>query len=392
MTLYPKKAFLIFFLVLATAYVQAQDYYVVIGAYRVQKYADIFTGYARNAKYDARQGVHEKRRLTYIYVLKTTDRAEASRMTVRLRNDTEFKDAWLYEGPLTTAEPVTPVVVEQPKPKEEPVVTPVEEPKPVEEPVEEPVEQPEEPEPEPEDEPLPPAKGKYFKFVVTDINGQQVSTTLHNVDRILGRDLARYPSGTYVDVNRPSDPSVPLTIVCGIFGFTEEIKVIDFNDPGLTPDATQDENGAWIIPYKLERMKKGDVSVMYNVSFYKDAVIMTPESKEELDELVNMMKLNPNYKIKIHGHNNGNDNNLRISTLGNNKNYFAMAGADSKTGNGKELSKLRAETIQLYLIDNGIDKKRTDIYAWGGMEMLVKQGSASAARLNNRIEIEVLED
>jgi len=403
MTLNSRKSILVILLIAAALTLHAQDYYVVIGAYRVQKYADAFTGYARNAKYDARQGVHENSKLTYIYVLKTANREDARRLTVHLQKNSEFADAWLYKGPLTTKEAETPVVT-KPQPKEEPVITPVEETKPVEqpkeevkEPVDKPIEEPQEkpatdPVEEPEDKPLPPAKGKYFKFVVSTTDGQPLSTTLHNVDRMQGRDLATYPSNTYADVHRPTDPAIPLTIVCGIFGFKEEIKIIDYNNPGQTPDATQDEKGAWVIPYKLERLKKGDVSVMYNVSFYKDAVVMLPASKEELDELVNMMKLNPNYKIKIHGHNNGNDKTIRITTLGDNKNYFAMAGSKSKTGNGKELSKSRAETIQQYLIDNGIDKKRMDIYAWGGMEMLVKQGAPSAARLNNRIEIEIMED
>jgi outer membrane protein OmpA-like peptidoglycan-associated protein len=407
MTLSTKKSLLVFILLIGATLLQAQDYYVVIGAYRVKKYADIFTGYARNAKYDARQGKQEQRQLTYIYVLKTNDRQQATQLTVHLQKNSEFKDAWLYKGPLTTNEPKAPVVQNTPKPTEKPIETPVEKPqpeetkpietaseKPVEQPKEEPVEQPTEETPaeEPEDKPLPPARGKYFKFVVTTADGTPLQTTLHNVDRLQGRDLATYPSGTYADVTRPADPSMPLSIVCGIFGFKEEVKIIDYSDPSQTPGATQDEKGAWVIPYQLERLKKGDVSVMYNVSFYKDAVVMTPASKSELDELVNMMKLNPNYKIKIHGHNNGNDKNIRITILGDNKNYFAMAGSKTKTGNGKELSQERAETIQQYLIDNGIDKKRTDIYAWGGMEMLVKQGSAAAARLNNRIEIEIMED
>lgn len=379
-------------LIAAPTVLQAQDYYVVIGAYRVQKYADAFTGYARNAKYDARQGRQEQRQLTYIYVLKTNDRQEATRLTVHLQKNSEFTDAWLYKGALTTNEPTAPVVQNNPKPVEKPVETPVEEPKPIETPAEESVEKPKEEPVEPEDKPLPPARGKYFKFVVTTADGTPLQTTLHNVDRLQGRDLATYPSGTYADVTRPSDPSMPLTIVCGIFGFKEEVKIIDYADPAQTPGATQDEKGAWVIPYQLERLKKGDVSVMYNVSFYKDAAVMTPASQTELDELVNMMKLNPNYKIKIHGHNNGNDKNIRITELGDNKNYFAMAGSKTKTGNGKELSKVRAETIQQYLVDHGIDKKRTNIYAWGGMEMLVKQGAPSAARLNNRIEIEILED
>jgi outer membrane protein OmpA-like peptidoglycan-associated protein len=397
MTLSFRILFLATLLITTPPALLAQEYYVVIGAYRVKKYADVFTGYARNAKYDARQGWQEQRQLTYIYVLKTSDRQEATRLTVHLQKNSEFTDAWLYKGALTTREPAAPVVQNNPKPVEKPVEVPAEEPGPIETPAEEPVEQPneepvEKPREEPEDKPLPPARGKYFKFVVTTADGIPLQTTLHNVDRLQGRDLATYPSGTYADVTRPSDPSMPLSIVCGIFGFKEEVKIIDYNDPSQTPGAAQDEKGAWVIPYQLERLKKGDVSVMYNVSFYKDAAIMTPASQTELDELVNMMKLNPNYKIKIHGHNNGNDKNIRITELGDNKNYFAMAGSKTKTGNGKELSKVRAETIQQYLVDQGIDKKRTDIYAWGGMEMLVKQGTASAARLNNRIEIEILED
>jgi outer membrane protein OmpA-like peptidoglycan-associated protein len=182
-----------------------------------------------------------------------------------------------------------------------------------------------------------------------------------------------------------------MTVVCGIFGFKEVVKVIDYNNPSGTEGAVQGSNGEWIITYQLERMKKGDVSVMYNVSFYKDAVVMLPNSKTEMDELVNLMQLNPNYKIKIHGHCNGNYNQRKIIALGKNKNYFDMKGSDEKNGSSKELSKLRAEAIQSYLIVNGIDKKRTEIFAWGGTNMLVGENSASA-RLNDRIEIEILED
>ncbi len=393
MTLPSLKSLVVTTLILSSLGVYAQNYYVVVGAYRVQKYADLFTGYVRNAKYDAKQGMHEKRNLTYIYVLKTENRKEASAMTIKLQKETEFEDAWLYEGPLTTDEPTPIVIKEEPKeeipvvvvPKEEPVELPKEEPK--EEPIEEPKEEPVD-----EDKPLPPARGKYFKFIVTTQDGNELNTQVHNVDRMQGRDLAVYKTNEYVDVLSPVDPSMPLSIVCGVFGYAEAIQLIDFNDPSQTPDATLDDKGAWIIPYKLERLKKGDVTVMYDVAFYKDASIMTPASKTELDELVDMMRLNPNYFIKIHGHNNGNDKNLRITTMGKDKNYFAMAGSNIKNGNGKDLSKLRAETIQSYLEDNGIDKKRTEIYAWGGMEMLVKQGSTVAARLNNRIEIEILQD
>jgi outer membrane protein OmpA-like peptidoglycan-associated protein len=129
---------------------------------------------------------------------------------------------------------------------------------------------------------------------------------------------------------------------------------------------------------------------MYHVSFYKDAVVMLPQSKSELDELVSMMNDNPNYRIKIHGHCNGN-NARRIIALGPTKNYFDVEGSDERNGSAKDLTKLRAEAVQRYLEDNGIPNGRSDIYAWGALNMLVPETSTSA-RLNDRIEIEIRED
>jgi outer membrane protein OmpA-like peptidoglycan-associated protein len=207
-----------------------------------------------------------------------------------------------------------------------------------------------------------------------------------------GRDLATYAAHQYVDVLRPLREDRSITLVCEIFGYKDEVKLVDYNDPSTTEGAYQDEHGAWVIPFTLERLQKGNISVMYNVTFYKDAVIMLPRSKPELDELVHMMNLNPNYKIKIHGHNNGTEKSIRIITLGNDRNYFNMARSLSKMGSAKELSRMRAEIVKSYLVDQGIDKNRIDTYAWGGTAMLMKPGTAAATRLNNRIEIEILSD
>jgi outer membrane protein OmpA-like peptidoglycan-associated protein len=181
-----------------------------------------------------------------------------------------------------------------------------------------------------------------------------------------------------------------MTVVCGIFGYKEVVRKIDYTDPAAAEGVSQDERGAWIIPFTLERMKKGDVSVMYHVSFYKDAVIMLPASKLELDELVSMMKSNPNYLIKIHGHSNGN-NKRKIIDLGKTKNYFSVTGSYQHEGSSKELSRLRAEAVRRYLSENGVERDRSSIYAWGGLNMLVPENSTSA-KLNDRIEIEILRD
>lgn len=181
-----------------------------------------------------------------------------------------------------------------------------------------------------------------------------------------------------------------MTIVCGIFGYKEVTQLVDYANPGVATGAVKDENGIWTIPFPLERLKKGDVSVMYDVSFYKDAVIMLPRSQEELDELVNLMSANPKYKIRIHGHANG-TGKTKMIVLGKVKNYFDIKGSKQKNGTTKELSKQRAQAVLDYLVEHGVTQDRMEIFAWGGTNMLVAETSPSA-KLNDRIEIEILED
>jgi outer membrane protein OmpA-like peptidoglycan-associated protein len=73
------------------------------------------------------------------------------------------------------------------------------------------------------------------------------------------------------------------------------------------------------------------------------------------------------------------------------RNYFEMKGTDQQNGTAKELSKQRAEAVRDYLVEHGIEKSRMEIMAWGGLNMMVNETSASA-KLNDRIEIEIMED
>ena len=393
--------FILFSLLSGSVFAQAQQYYVVIGAFAKESNAKKFSGFARSRFFQATYEINPARNLFYVYVIKTEEKKEAVDQVLILQKEENFRDSWVFRGSLGTLAPEnTPVKTPA---KSNPEVIRIEEKEPekkdsvtISEPISDStaivsVPEVKEPEVKPANESTPrKAKGKFFKFTILSPAGEAIAGKVHQVDLKQGRDIASYNSNDYNDVLRPSNREEPMTIICGIFGYKEVTQLVDYANPSLTTGATQDENGIWTIPFTLERLKKGDVSVMYDVSFYKDAVVMLPRSQEELDELVNMMTSNANYKIKIHGHSNG-TSKRKIIALGKVKNYFDVKGSKQKNGSSKELSKERAEAVQDYLIEHGIAKDHTEIMAWGGSNMLVSETSPSA-KLNDRIEIEILED
>lgn len=230
-------------------------------------------------------------------------------------------------------------------------------------------------------------KGKLFKFTISDQAGRTMPGKVHFVDLARERDLAAYSADAYADILNPGKNN-NLAVVCGLFGYKQTEKFINYSDPSMIEGVYQDENGAWIIPYKLERLEKGDVSVMYNVSFHKDAAVMLPQSRVDLDELVYMMQQNPGYEITIHGHCNG-KNERKIIAPG--PDCFDIQGSTQFVGSAKELSQLRSDVVRSYLVANGIDGRRIKIFAWGGRYQLVDP-YGSAAKLNDRIEIEIRKD
>jgi outer membrane protein OmpA-like peptidoglycan-associated protein len=232
-------------------------------------------------------------------------------------------------------------------------------------------------------------KGKYFKFTIASEDGSALPGEVHQVNRAEQKDLGSFSTDLYIDMMKPG-PSEPINVVCGVFGYKEVDKYIDFSNPAFTEGAYQDEQGAWVIPYKLERLERGDVSVMYNVGYYKDAVAMVPGSKKDLDELVTMMNENSGYVVKIHAHCNG-KSSREAMMLGDCNNYFETTGAVQRKVTAKELTNLRADALKSYLMLKGISESRIKTFGWGGSEMLVKENDPNA-RINDRIEIEILKD
>jgi outer membrane protein OmpA-like peptidoglycan-associated protein len=145
-----------------------------------------------------------------------------------------------------------------------------------------------------------------------------------------------------------------------------------------------------IVPFELARLKKGDFAIMYNVYFFKDAGVMRPESRYEVTSLLEMLQENPKYKIRIHGHTNGNSAG-KIISMSDSKNFFSLKDTKEGFGSAKKLSEERAKVIQSYLVSQGVDPARMQIKAWGGKRPVYEKDSQQA-HANVRVEIEILED
>jgi outer membrane protein OmpA-like peptidoglycan-associated protein len=384
--------------------------YVVIGAFSIPKNAIEFTENAKKHNFKAEFMINSDRKLFYVYVLHTEDKKMAIEEALKLREASPFNDTWVFSGFLgdeldmakgsdinpqngekilkidgsdknsasdltasnsVTIEPAS-SVAESKGPLAENAnnnsgTLPI------------------------SSAPAVAEEGsKLFVFKVYTSSGQiQGDIDVMDLDKTKPKKIASYRGNEAISL-KPANKSGNLSFICEVFGYRKIQTTANYNDPQSTPGITVEDNKT-IVPFELTRLKKGDHAVMYNVYFYKDAGVMRPESKYEVNSLLDMLKENPKYKIRIHGHTNGNGPGKVIS-MGESKNFFALT-SDVKEGYGsaKKLSEERAGVIQRYLISQGIDASRTEIKAWGGKKPIYEADHA-LAHANVRVEIEIVEE
>jgi outer membrane protein OmpA-like peptidoglycan-associated protein len=349
-------------------------FYVVIGAFANPRNAAEFTESAKKKHLEAHTTFIPSRKLHYVYIQETPDKSDAVSMAVKLQRESTFSDTWVYSS-LLTDHPVAVKIdktelVEEEKPQTETAVVK-----------------------QPEVVPVKPADGsKTFVFRLRSVEtGENVSgdVDIFDADIIKGRKLVSYRGNDIVNV-KPINKSGNLLVVCDQFGYRKVQLPVNFNDPKIE-DAVTSENGNIVVNFDLVRLKKGDKVVMYNVYFFNHAAIMRPESRYEVNALLDMLKEKPTSKIRIHGHANGNDFG-QIITLGDSKDYFTLS-SQNKEGKGSatKLSEERARIIQSYLVSEGIDINRMELKAWGG-KMPIYDKDHALAHANVRVEIEILEE
>jgi outer membrane protein OmpA-like peptidoglycan-associated protein len=369
--------------------------YVVIGAFSIPKNAVEFTEMANKAHLNAQFSVNPNRKLFYVYVLATDDKNEAVEQAKKLRKETPYFDTWVYIGPLGDLGPeqtangtdINPVngntisKIESADTKQinDPATTAVNSEIQKTEPATIPTSTIEE---------MPEGSKKFLFKIFTGEKALNGDVDVMDLEKSKARKMASYRGNEPVNV-KPVNKSGNISFVCEVFGYRKMNYNVNFNDPKST-EGISEEEGKVVVPYDLVRLKKGDFAIMYNVFYYKDAAIMRPESRYEVTSLLEMLKENPKYKIRIHGHTNGNSSG-KIISMGESKNYFSLNDTKDGHGSAKKLSEERARVIQNYLITQGIDAARMEIKAWGGKRPIYDEDH-QLAQANVRVEIEILED
>lgn len=229
--------------------------------------------------------------------------------------------------------------------------------------------------------------GKNFYFYLfRGDNLEVVDGEVDAVDVEKSRRMATYQGNTAVEVLMPSGKTKQMSFVCQVFGYRKQQREFD---PSVPPeDLYLDDKGNLVVPFELVRMQKGDIAIMYNVFFFKDAAVMRPESRYEVNNLLDLLAENPTYKIMIHGHTNGNAAG-KIIRMDTGENFYSLTGTNQGFGSAKELSEERAIVIRDFLVNSGISADRMQVKAWGGKKP-IHDRHAARANENVRVEIEIL--
>lgn len=223
-------------------------------------------------------------------------------------------------------------------------------------------------------------------------NNRIVDGDVQVVDTDRAKLITRVKGNEYLKLPDPKSKSGQLTLICESFGYRKIQQEINYPLPlADTVKPFIDLMGTTlVINFDLVRYYKGDIATLYNVYFFNDAALMLPESRYELNSLLQMMNENKDYRIRLHGHSNGRYTG-RILTMGDSGNFFSLDGSKEGVGSAKDLSEARAGIIRNFLISSGIDAGRIEIKAWGGRRPLYDRNGANA-RKNVRVEVEILED
>src|SRR5258708_38426907 len=363
-------------------------YYVVVSAF---KDSQINEAKAQSAQlyqngFHSGFGMEESKHFVYVYLqaFNYDQYAQSLQRMQMARSKEKFPTAWilkikdgteLKEGDLLDAASIA-AATEEPESKEPSMIT----------------EYIPNPTPRPVIKPQHLGNTPIFISVVQKGTKKILNGTAKIFDREHSKILGSVKTNSYYTIQDPKSKSGDIILLTSVFGFTDTMQHMNYYETErdtLKSNVTIFGN-FFMLTFEVDRVKSGAQTTLSGVYFLSDAAIMVPGSKSQLNELLDMLNENPQMKIRIEGHTNGNAGG-DIITAGPSKNYFALT-RDQRTrkGSAKELSEARAEAIKSWLMDHGIASARITTFGWGGDKPLYPE-SNPLARRNSRLEVIVVD-
>ncbi len=350
--------------------------YLVIGVFADHNNAGDFSQYAQSRGVSAQFAYHPPRGYYYVYTFAADSAEPVVNQCMQLRSTTEFADAWVFstykiesiiaDGDDASLDTEAPSEVDA-----EEIV--------------------------PEAPTIEQGPGYAVYFETLGKRDKPVTAVVKVVDGVRAQEI------TTCQANRPEVLeharllSDRVQLIPYAIGYRKTAFDLSLTEPVNDSTASYvsiDEDSVIRVTMPLEKLKKGDIQVMYNTYFYGNASVMREQSRYELEEMQRYLEDNPEVRVKLHGHTNGNSRGVTYLYVPEHGNFFNLRRSDDylKRGVGaKKLSELRAETIRQYLIKQGIDESRIETQGWGGAKMLHDERSP-LAKQNIRVEMEVLDD
>jgi outer membrane protein OmpA-like peptidoglycan-associated protein len=131
----------------------------------------------------------------------------------------------------------------------------------------------------------------------------------------------------------------------------------------------------------------GDRLVLNNVFFYNNTYAIKPESTDELSQLIDFLKANPQVNIEIQGYTNNNNDDIRPDAA-----FKNQGAAWNFKGTALKLSEMRALAVRDHLIKAGISKKRLSAVGMGDVNKRVPNATTfEDSEKNMRVEVLVVQ-
>lgn len=141
-----------------------------------------------------------------------------------------------------------------------------------------------------------------------------------------------------------------------------------FYSENFSLKSRNDVTQPFMMDVPLQPIDTGSIVELKNVFFETAKFDLKPESKAELDKLVNFLTINKTMRIELDGH---------TDNVGDKK-------------SNQLLSQNRAKAVYDYLVVNGIDLKRLSFKGFGDTRPKVKNDSDANRAINRRTEFKVV--